>query len=220
MIHTPAATLRDPFTLIASPALSPRSAALVVAAACPVYGLAMGCYGAGDLSRAAMPLYAAIKCPLLVLVTTVIVLPAYFTLNTVLGLREDFRAAFGAITAGQAAFALALASLAPITLFAYRCGLSHPQAVMFNALCFAVAAAAAQVVMVRRFRPLLAANPRHGVMLAAWLLMYAFVGTQLGWMLRPFIGTPGKPVEFLRDEPFSNAYVVVVRLAWRSLGGS
>jgi hypothetical protein len=31
-------------------------------------------------------------------------------------------------------------------------------------------------------------------------------------MLRPFVGAPGLPVTFFRDEPFSNAYVAVAKL--------
>ena len=49
-------------------------------------------------------------------------------------------------------------------------------------------------------------------MLMIWVGLYAFVGMQMGWMLRPFIGDPGLPVAFFRQEPFSNAYVVIARL--------
>ena len=35
---------------------------------------------------------------------------------------------------------------------------------------------------------------------AVWIGAYAFVGTQLGWMLRPFVGSPFYPVVFLRED--------------------
>ena len=35
---------------------------------------------------------------------------------------------------------------------------------------------------------------------AVWVGAYAFVGTQLGWMLRPFVGSPFYPVVFLRED--------------------
>lgn len=38
----------------------------------------------------------------------------------------------------------------------------------------------------------------------------------MGWILRPFVGSPDIPVSFFRAEAFSNAYVVVARLI---LGG-
>jgi len=33
----------------------------------------------------------------------------------------------------------------------------------------------------------------------AWLILYAFVGTQLAWVLRPFIASPNEPFEIFRD---------------------
>ncbi len=35
---------------------------------------------------------------------------------------------------------------------------------------------------------------------SAWLASYAFVGCQLSWILRPFVGSPFFPVEFLRPD--------------------
>jgi hypothetical protein len=31
-----------------------------------------------------------------------------------------------------------------------------------------------------------------------WVLVFALVGAQMSWMLRPFIGAPGTPVTFFR----------------------
>jgi hypothetical protein len=38
-------------------------------------------------------------------------------------------------------------------------------------------------------------------------LIYAFVGIQMGWVLRPFIGQPGVPTTFFRPGAWGNAYV-------------
>ena len=46
----------------------------------------------------------------------------------------------------------------------------------------------------------------------AWLAGNLFLGSQLSWILRPFIGSPGLPVEFLRTTAFSgNFYEAVFR---------
>jgi hypothetical protein len=50
------------------------------------------------------------------------------------------------------------------------------------------------------------------LLLLAWTLLYAFVGMQMGWMLRPFVGSHDLPVTFFRDEPFSNAYIAILQL--------
>jgi hypothetical protein len=47
-------------------------------------------------------------------------------------------------------------------------------------------------------------------------MLYAFVGIQMGWMARPFVGSPGIAVRFVREEPFSNAYVTLVEIIGRA----
>ena len=48
---------------------------------------------------------------------------------------------------------------------------------------------------------------------AAWIVMYAVVGAQMGWILRPFIGTPSMPFQIFRERQSSFFEAV-----WRSLG--
>lgn len=42
-----------------------------------------------------------------------------------------------------------------------------------------------------------------------WTLIYAVVGAQMGWILRPFVGTPGQPFELFRarDSHFFSAVI-------------
>lgn len=190
---------------------------LTIALASGIYGVSMGSYDLSSSERLLMLPYAGVKVPLLFLVTTGICLPAYFVLSTILGLRGDFTRALSAIISGQAGTALALASLAPVIRFIYFGSVSHAQALIFSALMFSIATTAGYAVMLRRYRPLMQRNPRHRAMLLAWIIMYAFVGIQMGWMLRPFVGTPGIPVTFFRQEPFSNAYVAVSQIFLKSL---
>ena len=49
-------------------------------------------------------------------------------------------------------------------------------------------------------------------MLRAWLVIYVFVGIQMGWVLRPFVGNPVAPVQFFREGSWSNAYEVVLQM--------
>ena len=43
-----------------------------------------------------------------------------------------------------------------------------------------------------------------------WLFLYAFVGIQLGWSLRPFFGTPGSPFQLFRDRE-GNIYMSIIQ---------
>jgi hypothetical protein len=190
---------------------------LTVLIAGAIYGGAMGSWSIETRERLLLIPYAAIKVPMLILVTTLICLPGYFVLSTVIGLRSDFRAALAAIAAGQAAVTLALCSLAPVTRFVYFSGIGHAEALVLSAAMFALSTCVGYAVMLRRYRPLLQKSRRHRAMLAAWISMYVFVGIQMGWMLRPFVGTPGMPVAFVRQEPLSNAYVAVSRIILQSV---
>ncbi|MBX3390684.1 MAG: hypothetical protein KF691_14650 [Phycisphaeraceae bacterium] len=188
-----------------------RRAILTIALFSPLYGLAMGAFELSE-PRAMGPIYSAVKMPLLIFATSAVCLPGYFALSTVLRLRDDLRTALRAIVSSQAAFAAALVSLSPITLFMYANGVDHRTALLTNGMMFFIATLAAQAILWRRYRPLLMRSRRHALMLSYWLVAYIFVGIQMGWMLRPFVGTPGFAPTFFREEPFSNAYVVVWRL--------
>jgi hypothetical protein len=50
-------------------------------------------------------------------------------------------------------------------------------------------------------------NPR---IIRIWSLIYIFVGTQLSWLLRPFMGDPGTFVLFREVE--GNFYIAMLRV--------
>ena len=185
---------------------------LMVVALGPIYGACMGSFQLDSSDRLLLMLYGGLKVPLLLFSTTVVCLPGFFVLNTLLGLRDDFRDVLQAIVAGQAGLSIVLASLAPLTRFWYFSTSAYRAALLFNVAMFTVATLAGQFVMLRYYRELMRRHRHHRLMLGAWVILYAFVGIQMAWMLRPFVGSPGLPVSFFRQEPFSNAYVVVARL--------
>jgi hypothetical protein len=183
------------------------------------YGLAMGSFGGLADMRWLQMLYSAAKVPLLLLVTFALSLPSFFVINTILGVRPDFPRVLRALIASQAALTVVLASFAPVTLLWYACSGNYDDAILFNTLMFAGASFAAQAMLRRLYRPLIAANARHRALLKTWLLIYAFVGIQMGWILRPFIGTPAAQPQFFRAEMWGNAYVVVAKKAAEVFNG-
>ena len=192
----------------------------VVVGAGLIYGAFMGSFSASSFSRALLIAYVALKVPLLIAVTSLICLPGFFTLNAALNLQAEFPQALRAIAAAQASLTLALASLGPITAVFYASGISHGAALMLNAGFFSVATLIGHAVMRRGYASLIAhpeRGARHRAMLWTWSVLYAFVGMQTGWMLRPFIGNPDLPVSFFRPEPFTNAYVAIFDLFSDSL---
>ena len=179
------------------------------------YGAVMGTFGGLDGDRPLQVLYSAVKVPLLILGTFALTLPGFFVLNSLAGLRDDFAAAVQGLLAAQAGVALVLAALSPYTLLLYVTSDHYHAASFFNSLMFTVAALAAQVILRRHYRPLVARNPRHRRMVVVWLLLYAFAGIQMCWVLRPFLGWKDVPVTFFRQEAWGNAYVILLQKYWR-----
>jgi hypothetical protein len=182
-----------------------------------VYGAVMGLFGGVFGDRMWQVCFSALKVPLLLVVTFLLGLPCFFVLNTLLGLRQDFADALRALLAAQAGLAIILASLAPLTAFWYASSGDYHQALLFNGLMFAVASFSAQGLVRAYYRPLVARDRRHRWMLWTWLGLYVFVGIQMAWVLRPFVGAPDQPVQFIRAESWGNAYEVVLRLVWRAI---
>lgn len=178
------------------------------------HGTVLGSYGGRPLQM----LYSALKVPLLLLVSSALCLPSFFVLNTVLGLRDDWRHTLRALLATQATLALCLASLAPVTLVIYASGSSYELAIILNGVQFALATLISQQVTYRHYRELIRRDRRHLLTLLAWCLSYAFVGIQMGWVLRPFIGRPQLETNFFRQEAWSNAYLEVLDALARLLG--
>lgn len=192
---------------------------LAIIVACGMfYGAVMGSYPSEWGIRPLQMLYSASKVPFLLLATFTLSLPSFFVLNTLFGLREDFGEAMRALLSTQAALTVILASFAPFTALWYCSFADYPSAILYNALMFGSASVCAQTLLRRLYRPLIRKSSRHRYMLVLWLLIYAFVGIQMGWVLRPFIGDPTGPTRLLRHDAWSNAYTHVMELAGKAVG--
>ena len=197
-----------------------RVAALVVICG-PVCGFGIGSYNflmghTTFTQQLPQMIYSAIKLPLLIAITLVIALPSFFVINSLLGLRDDFTAALRAIVSAQAGLTIVLASLIPLSLFSYIAfatfNASYSLAVLFNAAMFGLASISAQVLLRGYYTPLIGRDEKHRLMVQLWIFVYAFVGIQAAYTMRPFIGSPGQPTTFFRRESFENAYVKIFDL--------
>ncbi len=203
---------RGVFATEAPPAGRLRWLLLLLVTCGVFYGAVMGSYSGLTPGRLYQLLYSGVKVPLLLFATFVLCLPSFFVINTLAGLREDFGHVLRALVATQSCVTVVLAALAPITAFWYVSGSAYGPAVLFNGLMFGVASGAAQIIVRRYYAPLIRRSERHRVLLWAWFVLYAFVGIQMGWVLRPFIGDPKLPVAFFREGAWGNAYIVVIGL--------
>lgn len=164
---------------------------------------------------------SAIKLPVLFLLTLAICLPTLYLFNLVWGGRLSVRQVIAlALSAITITSALTLA-FAPITLFFHITAQSYEFFVLLNVAILTLTGAVGLRFLADGTRSLnrsLAEGqdepPQarvNGRLLTAWLWLYAFVGTQLAWTLRPFFGFPGEP--FIVFRPIeSNFYAGVIEL--------
>ncbi len=169
--------------------------ALAGAAAAAVFGAAMG-----TLRGEAQPLYGAAKMPAFFLATWAITFPACHVLALLLG--ESLRAAVSAGLVLRAILytSLALSGFATVDLFlGLSVGSEPPGYRLFIVVQVLLLAGSGLVGVAFLARDLRRAGGRRPALTTAlWGLVYGFVGSQWAWTLRPWIGHPDMPVEFLR----------------------
>jgi hypothetical protein len=151
--------------------------------------------------------------------TFVLSIPSFYVINTLLGLRDDFPRVVRALLMTQAGLTVILTSLAPFTAFWYVSVSAYQPAILFNGVMFAVSSFGAQWMLRREYEPLVRKDVRHRWMLRTWIFIYVFVGIQMAWVLRPFVGDPRAPVQFFREDSWSNAYEVVLQMIWAVVTG-
>jgi hypothetical protein len=174
------------------------------------YGLMMGLfYAPGHYPRLLQSLYSGAKVPLLLVLTFLLALPSFYVLNMLMGLAGDFPQVLRGLLATQAGLTIVLASLAPFTVLFYASTTNYDAAILFNALMFATASLTGQRLLKRFYAPLIARDRRHRRMVRIWILLFAFIGIQMGWVLRPFIGDPAQETHFFREGAWGNAYIEV-----------
>lgn len=191
--------------------------------------LGAGLYGAavGWWRDPLQALYTAIKFPLIILLTAAGNALLNGMLAPLLGLNIRFRQSFLAILMSFSIAGAILGAFAPLMAFVvWNSPPLTPDAwasegpYSFILFVFVVVTAFAGIAANLRLLQLLRRlGGRSAVafrVLFAWLAGNLFVGTQLSWILRPFIGSPALPVAFLRPDAFKgNFYETIFHVAVR-----
>jgi len=182
-----------------------------------------GVYGAiiGSQHSAMQSISSCLKLPILFLLTTAICMPTLFIFSSFFGSRRSILQTFILLSIGTTIMSLALVGFAPITLFFIVTTRSYQFFKILNVAFFAVSGLLGVLFFNRMYVQLSedGTQPQHSrrMFLRFWLLLFAFVGTQLAWTLRPFFGAPDLPFEIVR-EVGGNFYTDVFRSLGHLLG--
>ncbi len=159
----------------------------------------------------------AVKLPALFLGTTAFVAVFNWMIASMLGSGLSFKATIFTVFASMAIGGWILLGLVPVSLFFLLSGVSysgshtelqiaHNTILLTHIFILALAGIGGNVALLQGLRRIV--RPRCPAMslFTAWLAAFAFVGCQLSWILRPFIGSPFFPVEFLRPDALNRNF--------------
>jgi len=177
-------------------------------------------YGAvmGSSNSALQALSSAIKLPILFLITLVICLPTLYFFNLLFGSRLTLPQTLALILTAITVTAVLTLSFAPISLFFW---LTAPNYQFFKLLNVAILTLTGFFGLTFLMSGMSHVQQEDGQMargliLRMWILIYGFVGTQMAWTLRPFLGAPGYPFQIFRQLG-GNFYVNVAESIWEIL---
>lgn len=188
----------------------------VIAASAGSYGAAIGWW-----RSPVQALYTGIKLPLIILLTATGNAMLNAMLAPLLGMNIPFRQSLMAMLMSFAISAAILGSFAPLVAFLIWntppispdvriSGGTYGFILLVFVVVIAFGGIAGNLRLLQLLRQLSGGRTAALRVLFAWLAGNLFLGSQLSWILRPFVGSPGLPVQFLRDNAFKGNFYEAV----------
>lgn len=164
----------------------------------------MALYGAvlGSTHSLWQALSSAVKLPVLFLASLFICAPTLYFFNVLFGARQSLTQNVALIMTAITVTAVLLLSFAPITLFFLLTTSQYQFFKLLNVGIFTISGIMGVTFLSQGMRIVAAESggdhARRRV-LQLWILLYGFVGSQLAWTIRPFIGAPSIEFELFRQ---------------------
>jgi len=174
-----------------------------------VYGVVMGSYN--GIQQAVS---SGVKVPAFLSLTLLVCFPVFFIIQFVLGSKLGFLHMLNVILCGFLMVSLIMVAFAPIVIFFLITGDNYAFIKLLHVAIFSVSGFFGMKTMVEALRfscEKKKVYPKVGVVVFRfWLVILAFVGMQLAWNLRPFIGARGMKFQLFRQRE-GNFYLAVVQ---------
>ncbi|MFH0794014.1 MAG: actin-binding WH2 domain-containing protein [bacterium] len=162
-----------------------------------IYGLAMG--APGGLRQS---ISSAVKVPILFLISLIVCFPALFVITVLIGSKLSMIKMVTMILFAIGVSSILLASFATVAAFFAITGSGYDFMKVFHVSVFSFSGIWGMAVLWKGLAFMLRVSdlyPESGrLIMLIWIAIYAFVGAQMAWALRPFIGEPKLPFELFR----------------------
>ncbi len=176
-----------------------------------IYGVIMGSYNGGLQS-----LVTGIKMPCLIVLSLLICFPALYVVQSMIGSTMTIYQMANIILAGFFVFTTIALSFSPIIVFFMITSDSYSFLKLLHVAIFTFSGIFAVKTIINGLKFSCEKKniyPKLGMSIfKIWVVILAFVSSQLAWNLRPFVGSRDMPFELLRIRE-GNFYIAVIQSA-------
>jgi hypothetical protein len=173
-----------------------------------VYGVVMGCYNGFYQA-----LSSGVKMPILFLLLIIICFPAFYVIQSVLGSRLSVSQIAAIILSGFIYTTSIMVSFSTIILFFMITGGNYAFVKLLHVAVIALAGLFGMKHIIDALTYSCERKkiyPKTGIVVFRfWIIILFFVGSQLSWSLRPFVGAKDQPFELFRKQE-GNFYQAVI----------
>ncbi|HBC46402.1 MAG TPA: actin-binding WH2 domain-containing protein [candidate division Zixibacteria bacterium] len=177
-----------------------------------LYGLVMGAYQ-GLLQS----VISAFKLPILFILALLICFPAFFIIQFILGSRLKIKQVVSIVLSGFVLMSFIMLAFTPIVVIFLLTGSNYYFLHLLHVAIFVFAGIFGMNTIVQALKyscEIKNVYPKTGVVVFRfWVVILAFVGIQLAWNFRPFLGVRGEPVQLFgqREGNFYTAMIDSIR---------
>lgn len=194
-----------------------RGQLLIIIGAAMIYGAVMGSYNGG-----LQAISSALKLPALVLFTLFICFPSFYIVQLLLGSTMKLRQLSVILFGGFVMLTILLLAFAPISLFFQLSGSPYAFLQLLHFIIFTFAGFWSMRTVSEALTTACEKRgiyPKIGItVFRIWIFILAFVGIQLSWNLRPFIGSQDMAFEWFRSGTQGNIYATLFAALGRLMG--
>jgi hypothetical protein len=179
------------------------NAIAVIAAGALLFGAAAGSWRGGPQVA-----YAAVKLGIVTVGTLALCVPAFYAIAAVFGRPWSLRSAVSVMLVAGARFSLVLVAATPVVWLTINLGASYDAVKLLAALAYSLAGLSALGLLLRG----LGSGPGRIATVVTFLGVFLVIGGQTAWILRPYLGTPGREevTFFTREREGGLAYQLLV----------
>lgn len=190
--------------------------ALVIFVLAFFYGVVMGSYNSFFQA-----MVTGFKVPLLLILALFICFPAFYVIQYMLGSKMNLLQMVNTILSGFVVFTTIMASFAPIIIFFMITGNNYAFLKLLHVGIFVFSGIFGMHTILEALKFSCEKKnvyPKIGInIFKIWIIIFAFVGMQLAWNLRPFLGDKNMPTEVFRNRE-GNFYLAVFQSIGDVLG--